>query len=57
MLENGAHTDALRSFCADSVDEAGVTKFICHMYGQKMLNNVNEARYRAFMKMTDGGIT
>ena len=46
------HVVALRSLCQVSVDWPGITAFVCRVYGFKELHDINEARYKSFIKMT-----
>lgn len=55
-LENDGyqhHVKALRSLTSDEVNVPAVTTFICSLYGSKT-SNINEARYKAFMRMSGG---
>lgn len=55
LLENNRdeYIPILRSVC-NKLDTKGLESFVCHMYGYKGLNEINEARYRSFVKMTGG---
>jgi hypothetical protein len=47
------HVVALHSLTSDEVDIPGVTSFVCSLYGFKT-SDINEARYKAFMRMSGG---
>ena len=51
--ESGEFVTALRSLTSVDVDIPGVTRFVSFLYGQKT-SNINEARFKAFMRMTGG---
>ena len=49
--------DALRTLCTKNVNKTAITEYICRIYGYKHLDNIDEARYQSFIKMTTGKIT
>ena len=54
LEKNPKHILSLRSLCSQSVDQTGVTEYVCQLYGFKALSSINEARYQCFLKMTGG---
>ena len=50
---SGRYIMALQSLTSEEVDMAAVTSYVCWLYGFKT-NDVNEARYMAFLCMSGG---
>jgi len=53
LLENSEFVDAFKALgskCFDLTDDTfeGLEKFVCHLYGQKSVTTVNDARYNMF---------
>ena len=53
MESDAAHVMALRSLTAEEVDAQAVPSIVCVLYGFKT-SDINEARYKAFMRMGGG---
>ena len=47
----------IQSLNSTNVDYQSVTAFVCRIYGMKHHQDINEARYESFMKMTGGSKT
>ena len=50
---SGRYIMALQSLTSEEVDMAAVTSYVCWLYGFKT-NDVNKARYMAFLRMSGG---
>ena len=50
---SGTYKMALQSLTSDEVNVPAVTSYVCSLYGFKT-NDVNEARYKAFLRMSGG---
>ena len=54
METDESHVMALRSLTSEEVDIEAVTFFVCSLYGFAT-TDINQARYKAFMRMNAGG--
>ena len=48
------HVKALQTLSTKLVNKTSVTAYICRIYGFKAVNDINEARFQAFVEMTGG---
>ena len=54
METDASHVVALQSLTSEEVDIEAVTSFVCSLYGFAT-SDINEARYKAFLRMSAGG--
>ena len=54
LEKDSNYVEALRTLGTDVIDKPAVTAYVCRLYGFRTLNNINEARYQSFTKMTKG---
>ena len=55
METDASHVMALQSLTSEEVDIEAVTFFVCSLYGFTT-SDINEARYKAFLCMSSGGM-